>query len=212
MSCNAAAQGSEKRRRSCPFGGGHARPAAGECGCECWWFLVQNCARLAAVKQMLSGGAVRVRGWSPGAARAARCPQRRIWAPGTHYLGPLTRPKKGRGVTPRRGSPTGTTHGVAAETAPLLPAPRACERAARLHALRRAAAAARVCPPQLGTTRHRLPAERDADDHGLGLLAAPSLRFSADERAATPTAPVAFRSRKCRVEAAPRRGRAQCCK
>ena len=46
VSCNAAAQGSEKRRRSCPFGGGHARLAAGEYGCECWWFLVQNCARL----------------------------------------------------------------------------------------------------------------------------------------------------------------------
>jgi hypothetical protein len=145
--------------------------------------------------------------WSPVAALAALSAG--SGAPGTHYLGPVTRPKKGRGVKAPVGSPT-TNGVVAAETAPLLPAPRECERTARLHALRRAAAAARVCPPQLGTTRHRLPPERHADDHGLGLLAAPSFRFPADERATTKTAPVSVRSRERGAAAAPRRGRAQC--
>ena len=50
MSCNAAAQGSEKRRRSCPFGGDHARLAAGEFVGEFLCSDLQNCARLAAVK------------------------------------------------------------------------------------------------------------------------------------------------------------------
>ena len=148
--------------------------------------------------------------WSPVAALAALSAG--SGAPGTRHLGPVTRPEKGRGVTRRRGSPQATTNGVAAETAPLLPAPRECERTARLHALRRAAAAARLGPPVLGTARHRLPPKRDAREHGLGLLAAPSVRFSAAEfiETTTKTAPVAFRSRERRAAAAPRRGGAQC--
>ena len=89
----------------------------------------------------------------------------------------------------RRAAPS-HHHGLAAETAPLLPAPRECERAARLHALRRAAAAARVCPPQLGTAVTDFLEPRDDTDSAF---AAPSLRFSADERATTlpPPSPLA---------------------
>ena len=120
--------------------------------------------------------------------------------------------KKGCGVTPRRGSPNNHGH-LAAEwtNAPLLPAPRQCERTARLHALRRAAAAARLGPPVLGTTRHRLPPKRDADEHGLGLLAAPRFGLPAAEFSTTTTtpAPVAFRSRERRVTKEARRGRAK---
>ena len=199
MSCNAAARGSEKRRRSCPFGGGHA-----SAGCCSVWVrvLVVLGAKLrsfAAENQDALRARNPGRVWLIAQLQPALPSALATGAPGTRHLGPLTRPKKGRGVTRR---------GAAPKPPPMASPPkqrRFFQRPVNANAPQDYTPFAAPPPPpgsarRFGTARHRLLAERDADAHGLGLLAAPSARFSADERATTPTAAVSVRSRKCRVE------------
>ena len=211
MSCNAAAQGSEKKAAKLPFW--RWSRSAG-----CWRVWVRVLVVLGAKLRSFGRRKADALRWrctgccgclSREPSCGPRCPQRSRRHTGDASPGPSGATKKGPRRNAATGQPQATTDGVAAETAPLLPAPRECERTAGLHALRRAAAAARLRAPVLRKARDRLPPERDADAHGLGLLAAPSAGFPADERATTPTAPVAFRSRERRAAAAPRRGRAK---
>ena len=204
----------EKRRRSCPFGAWRFL--------SCWRvlgrvvvFFGAKLRSFAAEKPRRSprrcetcGGAV---AHGAGAQLRPALPSAlAAWRTGDASPGPSGATKKGRGVTPPPGQPQATTNGVAAETAPLLPAPRECERTARLHALRRAAAAARLGPPVFGTARDRLPPERDADATDSAFSPRRALDFLPTSAPPPLPPPSPLEAENAELTAAARRGRAQC--
>ena len=139
------------------------------CKCPAW----ANCAPSGAAKPGRCG-----HGWSPLRPPPARAGHRgRVtWA--------RDGPKKGRGVT-RGGAAPIHHHGVAAETAPLLPAPRECERAADY------TPSPRVPPPPGSARRSRdgaSPTSCRTRRHDTDSAFAARAWTSADERA-TPLPP-----------------------
>ena len=200
MSCNAAFPRKRKKAAKLPFWW-WLRSAG--CWRVCWRVLVLRFAKLRSFEAKNQDALRALRNpalWIELARSCGPCrPQSSRRRTGDASPGPSDATKKGPRRNATLGQPTATTDGVAAETAPLLPAPRQRHRTARLHALRRAAAAARLGPPVERKARHGLPPERDTSKHGLGLFSPPRFRFPAAEfiPTTTPTAPVSVRSRKC---------------